>query len=177
MEFQDVIESRRSIRKYLDKKVSDEDLNKVLEAAILAPSWKNSQVSRYYVAKSPEMVEKVYNCLPEFNQNNVKNAPILIVTTVVLNRSGYNKDGTPTNELGNGWGYYDCGLHNMNLILKATDLGLSTLIMGIRDGQALKEVFDIPDDQSVVSVISLGYGDIEPQMPKRKTIEDIAVIK
>ncbi|MCD7840019.1 MAG: nitroreductase family protein [Erysipelotrichaceae bacterium] len=177
MEFQQVIENRRSVRKYLDKSVSDEDLNKVLEAAILAPSWKNSQVSRYYVAKSREMVEKVYHCLPEFNQNNVKNAPILIVTTIVLDRSGYNKDGTPSNELGNGWGYYDCGLHNMNLILKATDLGLSTLIMGIRDGKALKEVFNIPDNQSVVSVISLGYGDIEPQMPKRKTIEDIAVIK
>ncbi|MCD7892553.1 MAG: nitroreductase family protein [Erysipelotrichaceae bacterium] len=177
MEFQDVIESRRSIRKYLDKEVSDEDLKQVLDAAILAPSWKNSQVSRYYVAKSKEMVEKVYRCLPEFNQNNVKNAPILIVSTIVLNRSGYNKDGTPTNELGNGWGYYDCGLHNMNLVLKATDLGLSTLIMGIRDSEAIKEVFDIPDNQSVVSVISLGYGDIDPQMPKRKTIEDIAVIK
>src|SRR5699024_11460234 len=59
--------------------------------------------------------------------------PIFIVSTIVLNRSGYNKDGTPTNELGNGWGYYDCGMHNMNLILKPTELGLSTLVMGIRD--------------------------------------------
>ena len=173
MELQEVIEKRRSIRKYKQQKVSHQDIETMIQAAILAPSWKNSQVSRYYVVESDEMVTQIKNTLPEFNQNNAKDAPVLIVSSIVLNRSGFNRDGTPTNELGNGWGYYDCGLHNMNLLLKATELGLSTLVMGIRDQDKIKELLNIPENEAVVSVIALGYGDIDPEMPKRKTVEDI----
>lgn len=178
MELDEVLNKRKSIRRqYLSKEVDDEVIRQVIEAAILAPSWKNSQVTRYYIAKSKEALQQVKNALPEFNQENVGQAPVLIVSTIVLNRSGYNKDGTPTNELGNGWGYYDCGMHNMNLLLKATELGLSTLVMGIRDEQKIKEIFAVPDNQSVVSVIALGYSDMEIERPQRKTFEDITVMK
>lgn len=178
MELDEVLNKRKSIRRqYLSKEVDDNVIRQVIEAAILAPSWKNSQVTRYYIAKSKEALQQVKNALPEFNQENVGQAPVLIVSTIVLNRSGYNKDGTPTNELGNGWGYYDCGMHNMNLLLKATELGLSTLVMGIRDEQKIKEIFAVPDNQSVVSVIALGYSDMEIERPQRKTFEDITVMK
>lgn len=178
MELNEVLNKRKSTRRqYLSKKVDDNVIRQVIEAAILAPSWKNSQVTRYYIAKSKEALQQVKNALPEFNQENVGQAPVLIVSTIVLNRSGYNKDGTPTNELGNGWGYYDCGMHNMNLLLKATELGLSTLVMGIRDEQKIKEIFAIPDSQAVVSVIALGYSDMEIERPQRKTFEDITVMK
>ena len=178
MELDEVLNKRKSIRRqYLSKEVDDEVIRQVIEAAILAPSWKNSQVTRYYIAKSKAALQQVKNALPEFNQENVGQAPVLIVSTIVLNRSGYNKDGTPTNELGNGWGYYDCGMHNMNLLLKATELGLSTLVMGIRDEQKIKEIFAVPDNQSVVSVIALGYSDMEIERPQRKTFEDITVMK
>ena len=174
MELNEVLEKRRSIRKYLNKEVARKDIETIINAAIQAPSWKNSQVSRYYVVTSKEMLEKVKNCLPEFNHNNCKDAPVIIVSTIVLNRSGFERDGTPTNELGNGWGYYDCGMHHMNLCLKATELGLGTLIMGIRDQNQLKELLNIPEEEGVVSVISLGYPDIEPNKPKRKNVDDIA---
>lgn len=178
MELDEVLNKRKSTRRqYLSKKVDDNVIRQVIEAAILAPSWKNSQVTRYYIAKSKEALQQVKGSLPEFNQENVGQAPVLIVSTIVLNRSGYNKDGTPTNELGNGWGYYDCGMHNMNLLLKATELGLSTLVMGIRDEQKIKEIFAIPDSQAVVSVIALGYSDMEIERPQRKTFEDITVMK
>ncbi|MBR5289754.1 MAG: nitroreductase family protein [Erysipelotrichaceae bacterium] len=174
MEYNEVLNLRKSIRKYQEKPVDEALIRQMLEAAILAPSWKNSQVSRYYVAQSAEMREKVNACLAPFNQNNVLNAPVLIVSTIVMNRSGFEKDGTSTNELGNGWGYYDCGLHNMNLINKAAELGLGTLIMGIRDAQSLKEVLNIPETESVVAVISVGYPDIDPDRPRRKAVDDIA---
>lgn len=178
MELDEVLNKRKSIRRqYLSKEVDDNVIRQVIEAAILAPSWKNSQVTRYYIAKSKEALQQVKNALPKFNQENVGQVPVLIVSTIVLNRSGYNKDGTPTNELGNGWGYYDCGMHNMNLLLKATELGLSTLVMGIRDEQKIKEIFAVPDNQSVVSVIALGYSDMEIERPQRKTFEDITVMK
>lgn len=172
MELQKAIETRRSIRKYQKRDVEPEKIEAMIQAAILAPSWKNSQVTRYYVVRS-KTLEEVKSALPEFNQKNIENAPVLIVPTIVLNRSGFERSGEPSNELGNGWGYYDCGLQNMNLLLKATDLGLSTLVMGIRDAEKLKAILHIPDTESVVSVISVGYGGIEAAMPKRKTVEDI----
>ena len=77
-------------------------------------------------------------------------------------------------EIGNGWGYYDLGLNNMALLLKATELGISTLVMGIRDGEKLREKFDIPETETVVSVIAVGYTDSEIVRPKRKSVEDFA---
>lgn len=172
MELQKAMETRRSVRSYQNRTVEPEKIQALIQAAILAPSWKNSQVTRYYVARG-QLLEAVRAALPEFNQKNTENAPVLIVTTIVQNRSGFERNGEPTNELGNGWGYYDCGLQNMNLLLKATELGLSTLVMGIRDAEKLKELFSIPDTESVVSVISVGYGDGAPAMPRRKSAEEI----
>lgn len=174
MEFQEVLEKRKSVRIYLAKPVEEEKIREMIQAAILAPSWKNSQVTRYYVASGEKTLAKVWEALPEFNQNNCRNAPVLIVTSIVLDQSGFDRDKAPANELENGWGYYDCGLHNMNLLLKAAELGLSTLVMGIRDAEKLRSVFSIPASESVVSVISVGYSDACPQRPKRKTPEEIA---
>ena len=125
MELDAVLRERRSMRKYQpDRKVSREQVEEILKAATLAPSWKNSQTARYYVVMSDDMLKNVKEtCLPSFNQTNCKDAPVLIVATFVKNRSGYDNDGTPSNELGNGWGCYDLGMHNQNLLLKAKDLG------------------------------------------------------
>ena len=175
MEFQKVIESRRSIRKYDPaKKVDEGTIKEIIDAAILAPSWKNSQTARYYVICSEETLTKFkQECLPPFNASNSADAPMLIVTTFVENLSGFNPDGEPTNELGNGWGFYDLGLHNENLILKARDMGLATLVMGIRDADKIREMLSINQDETIVSVIALGYGTQEPKMPKRNAAEDI----
>lgn len=176
MEFQNVIEARRSMRKYNpEKKVTEDLIRELIGAAALAPSWKNSQTARYYCVLSEEMLKKVKKeCLPEFNQRNCKDAPAIIVTAYKKNKSGFEPDHiTPTNELGNGWGIYDLGLQNENLILKASDLGLSTLVMGIRDADKLRELLHIPEEQQIVSVISVGYPADEPKQPKRKELEEI----
>lgn len=72
-----------------------------------------------------------------------------------------------------GWGYYDLGLHNENFILKAKELGLGTLVMGIRDGEKIQEMLEIPETEMVVSVISVGYIKENPPKPKRKDVDDI----
>jgi nitroreductase len=174
MELQSALENRKSIRSYLSKDVEPEKLTALIEAASLAPSWKNSQTARYYVIHTPEKLEQIRATLPEFNRKNCEQAPALIITTVVLNRSGYERNGEPTNELGNGWGFYDCGLGSMALLLKATELGLSTLVMGIRDAAKISEILEIPENEAVVSVISVGYSDADPERPARKPLEKLA---
>lgn len=175
MEFNEVIQKRRSIRRYKDQEVSQENIEEILNAARCGESWKNSQCARYHIVKSKDMLKTFKEtCLPEFNQNNCANAPVLIVTTFVKDRSGFEKNGSPNNELQNGWGIYDAGLNNQNLILKATELGLGTLVMGIRDEKAIRNLLNIPATEVIISVIAVGYPDIDPQMPQRKTNEEIA---
>lgn len=176
MELQTVLENRRSIRAYdPEKKVEKSQIEEMIQAAIYAPSWKNSQTARYYVAMSEEVKEKIRTeCMPEMNAAKVQDAPVLIVTTFVGHRSGFERDGQPTNEAGEGWGFYDMGLHNGNLLLKATELGLDTLVIGIRDADKLRSVLSIPETEIVGAVIAVGYRAVDPQMPPRKSVEDIA---
>lgn len=175
MEFQQLIEKRRSVRAYdPERKVTEEQLKQLIGAAIQAPSWKNSQTARYYCVLSEEMLDRFSReCLPEFNAKNSAGAS-LVVTTFVHNRSGFDREGNPDNECGNGWGYYDLGLHNELFLLKAADMGLATLVMGIRNGEAIRKLLSIPDTETVVSVIAVGYPADSPEKPKRKTPEDIA---
>ncbi len=174
MEFQSVLEARRSIRAFDgSKSVTKDQIDQMVEAAILAPSWKNSQTARYYCLLEGEKRDAFASeCLPEFNQNSAKGAA-LVVTTFVHSRSGFDRQGNPDNECGNGWGYYDLGMHNENFILKAKEIGLDTLVMGIRDGEAIRSFLDIPESETVVSVIAVGYRAIDPEKPKRKASEDI----
>ena len=121
------------------------------------------------------MKELREKCLPEFNQANSDGAGAYIVTTFVKGLVGFDKNtGSPVNEAGDGWGYYDLGLQNENLLLKATELGLDTLVMGIRDVEAIREMLNIPETENVVAVIAVGYKAKEANMPKRKELEEIA---
>ena len=103
------------------------------------------------------MVDKIRtSCLPGARNAEKSENAALIVTTFVHDRAGFQKDGTADNELGNGWGCYDLGLQNENLILKAADIGLSTLIMGLREADKLREILNIPDTETIVAVIAVG---------------------
>ena len=177
MDLDKVLESRRSVRKYDDtKQVAEKDLETIIEAAIQAPSWKNSQTARYYAVLDKDVHNKITDeALPAFNAKSATGAA-LIITTFIKDRSGFDREGNPENECGNGWGYYDLGLHNANLILKAKDLGLDTLVMGIRDGDKIREILNIPENEIIVSVIAIGYSESEPSKPKRKRTEDILEI-
>ena len=174
MNFSELVQSRRSVRSYLPgKTVENEVIEEILKAAQLAPSWKNSQTARCYVASSPEMLAAVRACLPAFNQNSSKNACALIVTAFVKGQAGFTA-GQPDNELADGWGAYDLGLQNAYLILKARDVGLDTLIMGLRDADALRSLLGIPETEEIAAVLALGYRDGEPAFRPRKDLSEIA---
>ena len=99
MELQTAFETRRSIRHYdAEKKVTKEQVETLIKAASLAPSWKNTQTSRYYCVLSEDKVaEFSQKCLPEFNQKNSAGAGALIVTTFVKGLVGFDHDGNPVN--------------------------------------------------------------------------------
>ena len=75
--------------------------------------------------------------------------------------------------MGEGWGAYDNGLSNCYLIMKARAMGFDTLIMGMRDADALRELFSIPGNETIMAVISLGYRAEEPKRPERRPLEEV----
>lgn len=171
MEFKELIQLRRSVRSYAEP-IPYEDLRKILIAAQQAPSWKNEQTSRVYAVLSEEMLETFRErTLPGFNQNSSAKAALL-VTTFVKDNVGF-VNGQPANEPGNEWGAYDLGLHDAYLILAAKDAGYDTLIMGLRDAAAIREMLSIPENEEIMSVIAIGKQAKEPSLRPRKDPDEV----
>ena len=170
MEFQTLISKRRSVRKY-ESAPTHEELAAILGKAQMAPSWKNSQTTRWYVVESPEKHEQIRLALHVINQQKVDNTA-LIVSAYVRNVAGFTK-GEPDNEVGNGWGAYDLGLHDAYFLLAAKDAGYDTLIMGLRDADAIRSALSIPEDEEILSVIAIGKRAEEPSLRPRKQLEEV----
>jgi nitroreductase len=175
MEFSNLVKERRSVRAYqAETTVGRDTIEELIKCAQLAPTWKNSQTGRYYIVDTPEKTAALKSsCLPPFNQKSSAGAPVLIVTTFVRGVSGFTA-GEPDNELGDKWGAYDLGLQNAYLVLKAKDMGLDTLIMGIRDEKKIREQLEVPENEDIAAVIALGYGEGEPIFKERKHLDEIA---
>lgn len=170
MEFTTLIAERRSVRKF-SSAPNHEELVEILNAARMAPSWKNSQTTRWYVVENQEKLEQIRLALHAVNQKKVTNAT-LIVSTYVRDIAGFTK-GEADNEVGNGWGAYDLGLHDAYLILAAKNAGYDTLIVGLRDADKIRSALSIPEDEEIFSVIAIGKRAEEPALRPRKPLEDI----
>ena len=172
LSFDEVLTTRRSIRNYdATKKISEAEVRELLKTAQEAPSWANQQPTKYYVAISPEKLAAV-QVMVGGNKDRIKNSPVLIVSTFERGKSGF-FGNTPTNEVGDGWGAYDNGLSNCYLVLKARAMGFDTLIMGMREADKLRELFAIPENESVMAVIALGYRAGEPRKPNHRPLDEI----
>lgn len=174
--FDEIVANRRSVRSYDNsRKISEEQIRTLIATTQEAPSWANVQATRYYVVMSEEKLNKV---LPSMlaNQEKASTAPVLIVTTYKQDQSGF-FNGEAANEVGNSWGAYDAGLSNAFLVLKAKEMGFDTLIMGLRDADGLKKALDIPSDETVMTVVALGYGNQVPKRPDRKALDEVLKIK
>ena len=171
--FDDVLATRRSIRDFdSSKEITEAQIREILTAAQDAPSWANTQTSRYYVAISPDKADAVRELIGERNKQNTAGAPVFIVSTYVRGFSGF-FNGNMFNEIGDGWGAFDNGLGTSYLVLKARAMGLDTLIMGMRDSDALRILFGIPDNETVMAVIALGHRASDPVKPTRKQLDEI----
>ena len=169
----DLFLTRRSIRNYEPgRTISEAQVRELLTAAQNAPSWANQQPSKYYVAISPEKHDAVLEMIGG-NKDRVINAPVFIVSTFEKSKSGFFR-GNPANDAGELWGAYDNGLSNAYLVLKARAMGFDTLIMGMRDADALRTLFEIPENEMILAVIALGYRAQDPSTPVHRPLDEIA---
>lgn len=167
MEFLDLLTRRRSIRKYKDAPVEREKLTAVLEAARLAPTWKNLQCWRLIVITDSRQKEKLLEAIPDTNpgKRGVAQAPVALILCANPADSGDE----------NGQKYYlvDCGIALEHLVLAACEQGLGTCWIGVFDEKIVKENFGIPDPWRVVALTPLGYPDQDPQPRPRKSLDEL----
>jgi nitroreductase len=147
MEVQEAIETLRSIREYKDTKVEEEKIQKVLEAARLAPSALNKQPWKYVVIKEKEMLDKInYAC------NQTWFAPVMIIGCVDPAESYVREDGE-------GYWKMDLAVSMHNLMLSAWEEGLGTCWVTAFSEKEIKEFLDIPHYMRVLALTPLGYPD------------------
>lgn len=170
--FEEVLTTRRSVRSYdASKTISEAEIRTLLTAVQEAPSWANMEPSKYYVAIGLEKRAALLEMIGG-NKERVANAPVLIVSTFETGKSGFFR-GQATNEVGDGWGAYDNGLSNAYLVLQARAMGFDTLIMGMRQADAIRAEFAIPESETIMAVIAVGYRADEPSRPARRDLDEI----
>ena len=170
------IKTRRSIRNYREEAVSPEVIREVVELARFAPSWKNTQIARYYVVQEGELKKHIAeNCMMgfSFNTNTLTKAPALVVLAYVEKRCGYERDGSFSTSKEDRWEMFDAGIAAQTFCLAAHEKGLGTCIMGIFDEAEVAKAVSLPEGQKVGAVIALGYPADAPQAPVRKETEDL----
>lgn len=173
MNTQDCILTRRSVRKFTDQPVAPQTIEQIISLAAFAPSWKNTQISRYLAVTEQADREQICKYVPDYNARIIAQCPVLLAQTFVKGRSGYERDGSFSTDRGAGWQYYDCGVAAQTLCLAAHDMGLGTVIMGVFDRQALQEYLQIPEDQELMALIALGYPNETPITPRRKDVQTL----
>lgn len=167
MEFKELVKNRRSCRSFIETVPTKEEIEEIIKCTLMAPSWKNSETGRYYVALQDEAINEIYECLPDFNKVSSKNAAYIIATF----KKGISGNGD------DNWGAYDLGLQNSYLLLKATEMGYDTLIMGLRDEERIRKYFNIPEDEIMLPVIAVGKKAKDLNLNPRKDVSEVLNIK
>lgn len=174
MTAKECIIGRRSIRQFKDTPVKHEVLEQIIATASYAPSWKNTQVTRY-IAVEGEKKSKLAELTTIWPNNGkiMNNAPMVVAVTAVKGRSGYERDGSFSTSKEDRWQYYDAGIATEAFCLAAYEAGLGTVIMGLYDERDVEKFLDIKEEQELIALVAIGYPDAEPDAPKRKTVEEL----
>ena len=156
MELNEAIRNRRSVRKFTDQIVSDDEIRQLLEAARLAQSWANTQAWEFIVVRDRGLIEQVTGTYPDRNPATKcsLSASVLIVACAKTGVSGC-YGGIDVTKFTN-WFMFDVGIAVQNLCLKAHDMGLGTVVVGLIDHDACKRIVGLPEGYEVVAVLPVG---------------------
>lgn len=172
--FFDLVNGRKSIRRYLSRPVERDKIKSCIEAARMAPSAENVQPWRFVVLDEPEIknsfAESVFSGIYSVSKFAAK-APVLILVLarldILANRLGKQMQGIH---------YYliDIGIAGEHIVLQAEEMGLGTCWIGWFNIKKARKLLKIPSKYKIVTLISMGYYDKKPSRErKRKNLEEI----
>ena len=169
--FQNLVQSRRSVRKFSSQKVERELICKCVEAARLAPSAENAQPWRFLIVddeqKKNELAKYGFSGIYAMSRFALKAAVLVVVLAeldIIANRIG--KQFT-------GISYYliDIGIAGEHFVLQAQELGLGTCWIGWFSDRGVRKALHLPRKYRPVSLLALGYPDVGKY--KEKKIKDL----
>lgn len=163
MEFSDLIRERYSVRAYTPDPIEDEKLDRVLEAARLAPTAANRQPFRILVIETAGREEELSRIYGKawFVQ------PPLVICACGLPEEGW------TRRDGKSYVDVDVAIVMDHLILAAANEGLGTCWVGAFDPDAAREVLSLPEEVEPIAFTPLGYPADEPGSKKRKPLDKL----
>lgn len=160
MELKKILEKRRSTRKFIDRKVEQDKLQRIVDMALTAPSSRNTRSTRLMVVSQPELLEHIAT-MRDYGSAFVKNAPAAILVMGDKTKSDLWLD--------------NCVITATILQLAVVDEGLASCWVhvnnrpclkdepeGKRAEEHLREKLPIPENYGILCAIALGYSDFEP---------------
>ncbi|MFH1350733.1 MAG: nitroreductase family protein [Pseudomonadota bacterium] len=184
------IKERRSCRNFLPDPISDETIEKILEAAVWAPSPLNSQPWEFVVVTNKEMKEKIYSeaerCrkwaieasgwkwLEKYQTAFLQKAPVIIVVIGDPKGSGvdmFKEEGPMAYQ-------HACAAAIQNIHLAAHALGLGSLWFTFFDKKPMREILGIDEKKTPLAVVCLGKAGGDPvKMPRKDVKEKVTFIR
>ena len=165
MNFKDVLEGRRSVRRYSDQPAERDLIVSLLEAAETAPSAGNLRAREYYVVTSPELRSAL--SAAAYSQEHVATAPVVVVVCAdpVRSRRRYG-------DRGQLYSIQDAAAATICIILAAFDSGLGSCWTGAFDETMVSEILDLPGRLVPTAIVSIGWPDERPApSPERDMTE------
>ena len=164
MEFEEIIRKREAVRKFKDVKISEEDLNKILEAGRLAPTAKNNQPIKIFVIESEEAMAKIDSVTP-----CRCNAPISLLVCGDK-KEAWTKDNFDSAVM-------DASIVTTHMMLEATNLGIDNIWVEAFNTEDTKKAFKLDENIIPVCLLPLGYRTDDyagnPLHNKRKDLEEL----
>lgn len=171
MEVLEAIKKRRSIRRFdTSKQVSDEQVEKILEAARWAPSAGNLQSWFFVVIKNQEVKNQLTGAA--WGQDFIAEAPVVIISCADLKRSvsHYGRRGETL------YAIQDATIATQNICLAATEMGLGTVWVGAFAEKEVCKILELPDNFRPIAILPIGYPAESPLPPARRPIKEISRI-
>ena len=160
MELKEILNRRRSVRKFLAGKVEHDKLQRIVDMALQAPSSRNTRSTRLLVVEQPELLEKMSK-MRDYGSSFMKDAQAAIVVMGDKSASDLWLD--------------NCAITATILQLAVVDEGLASCWVHVNDRPCLKdepegakaddylrEVLDLPEKYGILCAVALGYSDFQP---------------
>lgn len=145
MNFIEIAKKRYSVRNYSSKKVEKEKLDKILQAAHVAPTAANLQPVHLIAVESKEGLEKISKGA------NIYNAPLAIIVCADHNKAWVRPfDQKQTGDI-------DAAILTDHMMLEATELGLGTVWVCYFQPDVIRKEFDLPDNLEPINILVIGY--------------------
>ena len=168
-----LIRTRQSDRKYSDRTVEKEKLDRILEAGRISPSACNAQPWRFILVTEPDLIGRIAEAASAklLGMNSfVGQAPVQIV--VVREKPNFTSKigGTIKNK---DYSLIDIGIASENICLQARAEGLGSCMIGWFDEDEVRRILSIPRSKRVELIITIGYSLSDLREKRRKPLEEV----